>query len=265
MPTLTPAIAKDLIQRSMTTGAPTSEFNSYGGYAAVKAMYDANGGTTSRDEISAADLKNYANIVANTGVGELGILRDTNTPLTEAGRTAMKNNGVEWTDEFLKEIGIPYVGFLPKTTSPINTGTGIGVSNGINTGVAGSSNLNYSPGVFGVNSGERMGAGNATYQSDLIKSLRQSDNDFENSNSGFTNYGYTPPSTSGANNLSLNAGGAFNPNVLTQDAASADDVANWNNYSTYRTNALNAKTPIDSFSKWLSGGKVSGIPAAVTE
>jgi len=93
-----------------------------------------------------------------------------------------------------------------------------------------------------------MGAGNANYKSDLIKSLRQSDNSFDSNNSGFTSYGYRTP-TSSSGNLPLNSGGAFNPNVLTQAAASADDVENWNDYSTYRTNALTAKTPIDSFSK----------------
>ena len=42
---LTPNIARDLMQRSMTgSGAPTSEFEKYGGYEAVKALYDKSGG-----------------------------------------------------------------------------------------------------------------------------------------------------------------------------------------------------------------------------
>ena len=109
MPTLTPDIAKNLIQRSMTTGAPTSEFDSYGGYKTVKAMYDANGGTTSRDEISAADRATYANTVANTGVGDLSLLRETNTALTAAGRAAMLANGVTTYDAAaLTKAGIPF-------------------------------------------------------------------------------------------------------------------------------------------------------------
>lgn len=42
--TLTPEIARTLMQRSMTTGLPYSESDKYGGYAAVKAMYDKSGG-----------------------------------------------------------------------------------------------------------------------------------------------------------------------------------------------------------------------------
>jgi len=43
--TLTPEVAINLMQRSMTTGAPTSEFDRYGGYDKVKALYDAGGGS----------------------------------------------------------------------------------------------------------------------------------------------------------------------------------------------------------------------------
>jgi len=42
---LTPDIARTLMQRSMTTGLPYSESDKYGGYKAVKAMYDAGGGS----------------------------------------------------------------------------------------------------------------------------------------------------------------------------------------------------------------------------
>jgi hypothetical protein len=141
----------------------------------------------------------------------------------------------------------------------VNTGTNAG---GVNTGT---SNFNYLPTSIGGGSGERLGAGRANYQSDLIRSLRQADNGLMSENPGFTKYGYTPPPASGGGGVSLNAGGAFNPGVLNQDVASADDVANWNNYSSYRTNALNAKTPISSFEEWLAGGKVSGIPEPVVQ
>jgi hypothetical protein len=43
--TLTPAIAKSLMQASMSGGVNTSEFNRYGGYDKVKAAYDAGGGS----------------------------------------------------------------------------------------------------------------------------------------------------------------------------------------------------------------------------
>jgi hypothetical protein len=41
----TPEIAADLMRRSMTVGAPTSEFDRYGGYEAVKSVYDTSGGS----------------------------------------------------------------------------------------------------------------------------------------------------------------------------------------------------------------------------
>ena len=44
--TLTPEIATSLMQRSMTpVGTPTSEFDRYGGYKTVRALYDAGGGS----------------------------------------------------------------------------------------------------------------------------------------------------------------------------------------------------------------------------
>jgi hypothetical protein len=42
--TLTPEIARNLMQRSMMGGAPTSEFAKYGGFDAVQSLYDASGG-----------------------------------------------------------------------------------------------------------------------------------------------------------------------------------------------------------------------------
>jgi hypothetical protein len=43
-PQITPEIAADLITRSQTVGVPNSEFDQYGGYDAVKNVYDASGG-----------------------------------------------------------------------------------------------------------------------------------------------------------------------------------------------------------------------------
>ena len=42
--TLTPELARTLMQRSMKTGVPTAEFQKYGGYDTVKALYDKSGG-----------------------------------------------------------------------------------------------------------------------------------------------------------------------------------------------------------------------------
>jgi hypothetical protein len=119
-------------------------------------------------------------------------------------------------------------------------------------------------GTFGAAGGERLGAGPADYQSELIESLREADNSLKSNNTGVTKYNFLGASTPAATGQRpLNAGGSLKPGVIAQDVASADDVADWNNYSTYRTNSLQAKTPYTSFEEWLSGGKVSGIPDPV--
>lgn len=109
-----------------------------------------------------------------------------------------------------------------------------------------------------------MQAPQATYNSDLIKSLRSADAPTVN-NAGFTQYSMSAPQ--GGSNYaptgSSNSTSAFNPQAIAPDVASADDVADWNAYSTYRTNALTAKTPYVTFDQWLAGGKVSGIPEPV--
>ena len=119
-------------------------------------------------------------------------------------------------------------------------------------------------GTFGAAGDERLGAGSADYQSDLIKSLREADNSLVSQNTGVTKYGFlganTPTPTGGR---PLNAGGALSPAVFSPDVASDQDVSDWNNYNTYRTNSLQAKTPYTSFEQWLAGGKVSGIPEPV--
>jgi len=64
---LTPNIARDLMQRSMTSsGVPTSEFEKYGGYEKVKAIYDKSGGNYS------GEGKGYAGQDANTTIANAG-------------------------------------------------------------------------------------------------------------------------------------------------------------------------------------------------
>jgi len=112
--------------------------------------------------------------------------------------------------------------------------------------------------AVGAANGSMLGAGDANYHSSLIKSLRQNSmTPFSTNagvlmapNQGSTNSNWTPP-TSGT-------GGAFNPQVLNPRTASPQEIADWNAYSTYRTNSLNTKTPIVSFAEWLAGGKVDG-------
>ena len=117
--TLTAAIARDLMQRSMTTGVPTAEFNRYGGYAAVKQLYEQGGGTYTGNEISPADKKKYATQIATTGVGNLSLLGETKTQLTQTGIDNMRRNGIDEATiaNAIKTYGVQGV----KTITPLTT------------------------------------------------------------------------------------------------------------------------------------------------
>jgi hypothetical protein len=92
---LTPAVAQNLMHRSMTTGVPNSEFDKYGGYSAVKAMFDANGGSYSLDAIPADQRQQLAQVVANTGVGNMQLLVNERLALAPAALAAMAQNGID--------------------------------------------------------------------------------------------------------------------------------------------------------------------------
>jgi hypothetical protein len=114
--TLTADIARDLMQRSMTTGVPTSEFDKYGGYNAVKNLYNSSGGTYSLDEIDKGTLKGYATQVANTGVGNLSVLPMAGVALTQAGIDSMRRNGIDEATiaQYSKQFG-------PLSVKPVST------------------------------------------------------------------------------------------------------------------------------------------------
>lgn len=151
----------------------------------------------------------------------------------------------------------------------LNTGTGFNTINTVGQLTAGPQVMgpllsgSYGGGwnarqAVGASNGAMMGAGDANYHSSLIKSLRQNSmTPFSTNagvlmapNQGSTSSNWTPP-TSGT-------GGAFNPQVLNPRTASPQEVTDWNAYNTYRTNALNSKTPIVSFAEWLTSGKSDG-------
>jgi uncharacterized membrane protein len=92
---LTPAVAQSLMYRSMTTGVPTFELNKYGGYGAVKAMFDANGGTYSLDAIPAQQRQQLAQVVANSGVGNMQLLVNEHVAIAPAALDAMAQNGID--------------------------------------------------------------------------------------------------------------------------------------------------------------------------
>ena len=93
--TITPAVAQSLMYRSMTTGVPNAEFDQYGGYSAVKAMFDANGGTYSLEAIPADQRKALAMQVASTGVGNMAAPITEKIGVSTAVLQAMASNGMD--------------------------------------------------------------------------------------------------------------------------------------------------------------------------
>ena len=92
---LTLAVAQSLMYRSMTTGVPNAELDKYGGYSAVKAMFDANGGSYSLDSIPAQQRQQLAQVVANTGVGNMQLLVNESVALAPVAIAAMAQNGID--------------------------------------------------------------------------------------------------------------------------------------------------------------------------
>jgi hypothetical protein len=130
MATLTPEIAQDLIWRSMVTGVPTTEFEKYGGYEAVDAMYKAGGGEYSHDAIP-VDLRNQlGQQVAQTGAGNLSILEKTGNALSAGAIENMAKAGTISSLPLFMERGIPiaesamptaqrYISMLPALTGTL--------------------------------------------------------------------------------------------------------------------------------------------------
>ena len=92
---LTLAVAQSLMYRSMTTGVPNAELDKYGGYSAVKAMFDANGGSYSLDAIPAQQRQALAMQVASTGVGNMSAPVAEKIGVSSAVLQAMSSNGVD--------------------------------------------------------------------------------------------------------------------------------------------------------------------------
>jgi hypothetical protein len=86
---------QDLMHRSMTTGVQTSEMEKYGGYSAIKTMYEAGGGSYSLAAMAATQRKELATQVANTGVGNMSVLLTEKIGVSEAVLQAMASNGID--------------------------------------------------------------------------------------------------------------------------------------------------------------------------
>jgi hypothetical protein len=104
---VTAATANDLMVRSMTTGVPTAEFDRYGGYEKVKKTYEQAGGQLNLDNVPAETLTALAQTVAQTGVGDLQILKKTGVPLSMVGFQNMLKNGIDPSSaaSYMKQFG----------------------------------------------------------------------------------------------------------------------------------------------------------------
>lgn len=118
-------------------------------------------------------------------------------------------------------------------------------------------------GAFGANQGEAMGAGNANYQSDLIRSLRNTGGPNRFNNTGVNLWDVDTTNTLQAIGPSGYGGNmAFNPQVFNQTPATAEEVANRNAYETYRNGMVGKKTPTLSFNDWMAQrGSLNNIKA----
>jgi hypothetical protein len=111
--TVTPDVAKNLMQRSMTTGVNTVDFDKYGGYDAVKEVYDANQGSYNLADQTLSQLQSAANQIANTGVGNRAVLdlvkSNTQQPGTDYQGTVTGGSGVDFKGSTgLREAYGPY-------------------------------------------------------------------------------------------------------------------------------------------------------------
>ena len=264
----------DVFQRSQLTGVSTKEYNdalAAAGFApdewyeATLALKDAGFDT---DKPSESYILEYGPEISDQGYGNLSYSPDFDLveSLTSRGFDpeianlgANENNYFQQAENnYLKRTGVKYVPKISDTTQ-LGSGTVTG-SNfpGFGTGSGAGSGLNKGE-IVGASDGQMLGAGNAEYQSPLIKALRNSSATPFSNNKGITEYTFAPGSSGSVETVNKTpTDAANNPENLFADVASADDVANWNNYNTYRTNSLNAKTPYVSFSEWLTSGKSDG-------
>lgn len=99
---LTPSVAQSLMYRSMTTGVPRAELEQYGGYSAVKAMFDSGGGSYSLNAIPAAQRQAFGQQIASTGVGNMSLVLNEHIALPPSIFDQMANNGIN--QDFIDQV-----------------------------------------------------------------------------------------------------------------------------------------------------------------
>ena len=94
-PALSADTAKLLMYRSMTTGVPNRELEQYGGYAAVKEVFEANGGQYDILTIPDDLRRQLAEKVSYSGVGNMFAARIENLPIAASALQVMSDAGVD--------------------------------------------------------------------------------------------------------------------------------------------------------------------------
>ena len=94
-PELTADTAKLLMYRSMTTGVPNWELDKFGGYDAVKEVFEANGGQYDILTIPVDLRKELAQKVSESGVGNMLAAQIENLPIAASAIQALSDAGVD--------------------------------------------------------------------------------------------------------------------------------------------------------------------------
>jgi hypothetical protein len=206
---------------------------------------------------------------AQVGVGQ------TEALARENGFNGMDSNGLKNAYDTLYKGAAPYtlsdtIGAGKKATpldirttinNAINS-TQLGAQKGLDALSANMPEQKFTNfGTFGIAGADRLGAGSADYQSDLIESLRTADDSLKSNNNGVNKWGYLGSGPDSQPFGSMSPDAAFDPKIFTQTPATAKDISDWNSYNTFRTNSLTEKTPVVSYEEWLAGGKSDGKAA----
>ena len=266
---LTPQQIQSAIGLATATGGLTPE--------ARTTMMDSIRGAKTVDDLYSAFSAPQAVAALGANGAQVGV-GQTEALARENGFNGMDRAQLDNVYKTLYKDAAPYTlsdtigGGKPPTPADIRTtinnaitSTQVGAQKGLNALSANRPEQKFTNfGTFGVAGADRLGAGSADYQSDLIKSLRTEDDSLMSTNTGVNKYGYLGkgPDAQPFGSLSPDAS-AFNPTVFKQSAATPTDVSDWNSYNSYRTNSLTAKSPIISFDEWIAGGKSDGKAAAI--
>lgn len=112
--------------------------------------------------------------------------------------------------------------------------------------------------VSGASNGNLMGAGNANYNSSLIRSLRQNSMTPISTNPGVQFAGSPGVEASGWQ-APAGQGSAFNPQVFNPRAASPQEINDYNAYSAYRSSSVGASNPYLSLTDWIAQGRPTAV------